>query len=724
MTNDDVIAHLRSKLPEYAAETLPRSPKAGSRKYNCPFCGSGEGENGTGAFSLTPDGEHFKCFACGEHGDIFDLVGKINNIPGFSAQLRFVAEMYGIGHLLTTDTPIKRNDIKTPETLTTRAKTKPGEDYSDYCKQAEERLEAPEAMEYLKNRGILPKVAQECHLGFDPKWHYPKYRNPRTTTPCIIIPACNGHYTARNILPEIPKEDRYKKVGSVGLFHAEALDGDPNRVVFATEGEFDALSIMTVGRQAVALGSAVYSSLLTERLKTPRRHVLRLIFLPDIDKDKKGETSFEKLVADIRALGNPNILCAVFRLQDFCQRATFDAAQHAYLAPDGAILKDANDVLTHLGAIELGRALGAITEKAKQEWDAPPPANPPHENGKNEEPHTTQRIDTPAESTNAPHDIPDFQGIPTPPAEEDDDPRADFETHLHAETFDPDAPLKHRYPTGFPRLDAALGGGLKAGIYLIGATPGRGKTTFARQIADYIAAHQADTYVLFFSLEMERADMLARSLSRITFINSDTLPALTADRISEHWRDLEPDERKALDTARAEHFATGARRICSPNNSKDYTAEDISKYVVNFIKKIACGIPPVVIIDYAQYIYPADHRDTDKANMDRAMHTLRNLSRDYKIPMILVSSLNREAYEKQEMTMRAFKESGSLEYTASTVLGLQSPIRDNGTPDTPADPTKPEIRELDLCILKNRSGRFGGKIRLRYAAAYNYFEEI
>ncbi len=52
----------------------------GRDQYVCPFCNSGTGVNGTGAFTYYPDTHTYKCFACGEYGDIFTLHAKLNNL--------------------------------------------------------------------------------------------------------------------------------------------------------------------------------------------------------------------------------------------------------------------------------------------------------------------------------------------------------------------------------------------------------------------------------------------------------------------------------------------------------------------------------------------------------------------------------------------------------------------------------------------------------------------
>ncbi len=63
-----------------------------------------------------------------------------------------------------------------------------------------------------------------------------------------------------------------------------------------------------------------------------------------------------------------------------------------------------------------------------------------------------------------------------------------------------------------------LDGGLYEGIYICGAISSLGKTTFITQIADQIAADGRD--VLIFSLEMARSEIIAKSISRLTYITA------------------------------------------------------------------------------------------------------------------------------------------------------------------------------------------------------------
>ena len=82
------------------------------------------------------------------------------------------------------------------------------------------------------------------------------------------------------------------------------------------------------------------------------------------------------------------------------------------------------------------------------------------------------------------------------------------------------------------------------------------------------------------------------------------------------------------------------------------------------------GRQPVVIIDYLQLLAPHEPRATDKQNTDKAVMELKRASRDYKLPIIAISSFNRQNYNTP-VSMEAFKESGAIEYSSDVLIGLQ-----------------------------------------------------
>ncbi|MBR7083599.1 MAG: hypothetical protein IKI37_00220, partial [Oscillospiraceae bacterium] len=106
----------------------------------------------------------------------------------------------------------------------------------------------------------------------------------------------------------------------------------------------------------------------------------------------------------------------------------------------------------------------------------------------------------------------------------------------------------------------------------------------------------------------------------------------------------------------------------------------------------------------------------------KAVLELKRISRDFKIPVIGISSFNRENY-KTAVNYASFKESGAIEYSSDVLIGLQ--LKGAGDKSFDVDAAKAKNpREIELVILKNRNGETGKKIAFRYFPMFNYFEEL
>ena len=112
---------------------------------------------------------------------------------------------------------------------------------------------------------------------------------------------------------------------------------------------------------------------------------------------------------------------------------------------------------------------------------------------------------------------------------------------------------------------------------------------------------------------------------------------------------------------------------------------------------------------------------------DKAVLELKRLSRDCRLPVVVISSLNRDSYGSGEIEMRAFKESGAIEYGSDVLIGLQ--VQGAGRKLNAQDNLRKieeckehAIRNVELKILKNRNGQTGGRVGLRYYALFNCFE--
>ena len=278
-------------------------------------------------------------------------------------------------------------------------------------------------------------------------------------------------------------------------------------------------------------------------------------------------------------------------------------------------------------------------------------------------------------------------------------------------------------PTGVSGLDKILDGGLYEGLYVVGAISSLGKTTLVTQIADQIA--QAGHDVLIFSLEMARTEIMAKSISRHTLLdvmqNSGNMrDAKTTRGITTGVRYLDYSQtEKALIQRAVTEYASYAQNIYIHEGIGDIGVAEIRDTVQRHIT--FTGKTPVVVIDYVQILAPADIRATDKQNTDKAVLELKRISRDFKTPVIGISSLNRASY-KESISMEAFKESGSLEYGSDVLIGLQ--LKGAGGKNFNANEAKQKNpREIELVILKNRNGSTGNKIELEYYPLFNYFTE-
>ena len=272
-------------------------------------------------------------------------------------------------------------------------------------------------------------------------------------------------------------------------------------------------------------------------------------------------------------------------------------------------------------------------------------------------------------------------------------------------------------PTGFTDLDKTLGGGLFEGLYFIGALSSLGKTTFTLQVADQVAQQGHD--VLIISLEMARNELMAKSISRLTalndFRNAKTTRGITTAAYYKHYSD---DERACINQA-INDYATYAERIFIEESVGNTTVEEVRRLIDNHVK--ITGNKPLVVIDYVQILRPLDPRMSDKQAVDYNVMELKRISRDFKIPIIGISSLNRQSY-KEKISMTSFKESGAIEYSSDILIGLQ--LKGVGGENFDVDEAKAkDEREIELVILKNRNGKTGVKIDYIFNPKFNSFEE-
>lgn len=284
--------------------------------------------------------------------------------------------------------------------------------------------------------------------------------------------------------------------------------------------------------------------------------------------------------------------------------------------------------------------------------------------------------------------------------------------------------------TGFEILDSPLylNGGLRPGLYILGAVSSLGKTTFILQIADQIARAGHD--VMFFSLEMSKYELMGKSVSRYTY-SGDREPHSLIDI----YKRFMNDRSGSINPAINEYFKDTGEHLRILEGFAETDVQRIRQAVINHID--VTERQPVIFIDYLQLLLPPkDPRTrrrqnmTDKQIVDYNVTELKKLSRDLDVPVIAISSFNRDNYT-QSVNMTSFKESGAIEYSSDVLIGLQPAymmVEDKADREIIKknyldrwEDTKTKI--INLKVLKNRNGWKDYSIMYYYVPAYNYYEE-
>lgn len=292
---------------------------------------------------------------------------------------------------------------------------------------------------------------------------------------------------------------------------------------------------------------------------------------------------------------------------------------------------------------------------------------------------------------------------------------------------DEDRPI----PTGLRGLDDALGGGLRRGVTTIGATSSLGKTTLVLQIADNVA--KAGHPCLFVTIEQSATELVGKSISRIMRASYGlTLP--TNEIMSRDARKAwGHGKRAAFDSALADYSGEVAPHMRIFEATSQPHVADVGE-IARFMARHD-GVPPLICIDYLQLLAADDEHDSDKTRIDKNMMALRQLARDLRTTVIVISSLNRASYS-DAIGLDSFKESGSVEYSSDVLLGLQPANmakRLAGASDAKrkytgalivAETKAQPVRDCELVVLKNRNGGLPADgIPLKFIAAASLFRD-
>ena len=256
------------------------------------------------------------------------------------------------------------------------------------------------------------------------------------------------------------------------------------------------------------------------------------------------------------------------------------------------------------------------------------------------------------------------------------------------------------------------------GLYVLGATPACGKTTFAWQLLDQFA--QNGEFCIFCSYEMSSLELFSKSLARELFIR-DRQATLTAADIR-NGRTSESFESVLI------NLCTDTSNAINLLELRDESIDDLLRILKPYCSNKDKS--PIVCLDYLQIVPVPENQklNSDKARIDSIVHKLKSFQRETNTTFIVISSFNRLNYF-QQVSFEAFKESGNIEYSADVVWALQLnvvnqiKIGDNisSTRKKFEDAKLSQPRQIQLKCLKNRQGN-NYDCFFDYYSAHDFFE--
>lgn len=250
--------------------------------------------------------------------------------------------------------------------------------------------------------------------------------------------------------------------------------------------------------------------------------------------------------------------------------------------------------------------------------------------------------------------------------------------------------------TGLRPLDEFTGGGIRLGeLWIIGASPSRGKTTLARQIVKDAISRGIPAYA-------HSGEMTKESWYDVTACLVADVPA---------WKIREP---RLLNLADKERLRQGIRELRRmPFYLSDTGGIQLDKLIWNATREVKTHGIKLVAVDYAQIIV-APGRD-DRQRVTAIAQRLRLFAKDMKVAVLLLSQSPRPEGKNlnRRPTMFDLKESGALEEAAHCVV----------LPYRPVDPETGAFTGADeLIIGKQRWGGIGS-IPVKLNGEYLRFEE-
>jgi len=309
-TSDDIVERVRNatNIVDVVSEHVRLRKRGKNYLGLCPFH-----TEKTPSFNVLEDKGIYKCFGCGEAGDVFSFVMKIEGLT-FPETLAKLAKSAGIDYVRSERGSEQKSEDKTEPIINACR------DFAAFCYRALRSESGFPAMKYLLDRDFTEEILKKFGVGFAPEGdgsflhsdgisnkklqiyeqagiisknergdYYDRFRN-RVIFPIInqtgrivgfggrILPGSNKELAKYVNSPETPI---YHKSNILyGLFQAKDAIRKQDYAILV-EGYADVLAVSQAGFENVI--AAAGTSLTTEQLNLLRRYTKTIVLLFDAD---------------------------------------------------------------------------------------------------------------------------------------------------------------------------------------------------------------------------------------------------------------------------------------------------------------------------------------------------------------------------------------------------------------------------------------------------------
>jgi replicative DNA helicase len=253
--------------------------------------------------------------------------------------------------------------------------------------------------------------------------------------------------------------------------------------------------------------------------------------------------------------------------------------------------------------------------------------------------------------------------------------------------------LAHKHldclPTGFRDLDRIIHGFHPWEMIVIAGRPGMGKSTISRDIALHVT-EQEDNKVVIFSLEMGAEATMQGAVCALAKIDGNS------------WGH----------GGAPEHELEEARNAAEQLSKRDIVIYETIQTAKNMYAMLSVmskvKAPKLVIVDNIQIMTTQPQIQKEYERLTEISHELKRITMNLKIPVIVISHLNREVEKRQNHIPRVsdLRGSGSIEQDADIIIMLHREDQYRKLED-PNIETSACDGKAQVIVAKNRRGRTG-----------------